>query len=165
MSASEVPDELLRLIRYFEGLRLSAYQDSVGVWTIGYGHTEGVRRGMKITEEEAERYLRQDAAKALNDTMTLCPVLRDAPVGKLIAITDFTYNFGAGRLRASTLRRLINEGEWEKVPAELQKWVWARDKETGEMEQLPGLIKRRKAEVLLWIGESHEQKEAPRAKL
>lgn len=151
MGASErVPEELLRLIRHFEGLRLRAYQDSAGVWTIGYGHTEGVSRGQEITEQEAERLLEADAAQAMTDTLAICPVLRDASPSKLIAIADFTFNLGAGRLRASTLRKRIEDLDWADVPNELRRWVHARDPQTGEMVRLKGLVKRREAEVALW---------------
>ena len=53
----------LKLIKQFEGCRLIAYQCSAGVWTIGYGHTAGVHKGMKITQAQADEYLKQDVAK------------------------------------------------------------------------------------------------------
>ena len=53
----------LALIKQFEGCRLAAYQCSAGVWTIGYGHTAGVHKGMKITQAQAEEYLKHDVAK------------------------------------------------------------------------------------------------------
>ena len=150
MSAPVLPDELLKLIRHFEGLSLVSYQDEAGVWTIGYGHTDGVTRGMQITQQDAERFLRIDAAKALGDTLVLCPTLVLAPAGRLIAIADFTFNLGSGRLRDSTLRRYINAGNLNLVPDELRRWVYVTDPETGEKKQSRGLIKRREAECSLW---------------
>jgi lysozyme len=85
----------LKLIESFEGLRLTAYQDSVGVWTIGYGHTKGVKKGQKITEQQAEAFLQQDLGVA------------EAAVNKLklkltgnqfAALVSFTFNLGAGNL-------------------------------------------------------------------
>ena len=50
-------DKGTELLKHFEGCELSAYQDSVGVWTIGYGHTKGVVPGMTITQGQAEQML------------------------------------------------------------------------------------------------------------
>ena len=52
----------LDLIKKYEGLRLEAYKCPAGVWTIGYGHTKGVIKGMKISKEEAEEFLKQDVS-------------------------------------------------------------------------------------------------------
>ena len=63
--------------------------------------------------------------------------------GRLAAIVDFTFNLGAGRLQTSTLRRCINAGNWDRVPQELRRWV------RGGGRVLPGLVRRREAEVAL----------------
>ena len=151
LGSSEVPRELLELIRFFEGLELEAYQDTGGVWTIGYGHTgPEVRRGMSITEDQAEELLMQDAAEAVRGTILLCPILAEKEAWKLIAISDFTFNLGVGRLRTSTLRQCINTGAFKDVPTQLRRWVLGTDSTTGEKKRLAGLVKRREAECSLW---------------
>jgi lysozyme len=77
----------------------------------------------------------------LPGVLKLCPGI-DAD-GMLVALTDFSYNLGVGQLRASTLRRRVNAGDWDAVPVELRKWV------RGGGVVLPGLVKRREAEVAL----------------
>ena len=62
--------ETIALIKKFEGCRLTSYQDSVGVWTIGYGHTAGVKRGMKISQAQAEKYLTEDLKKYIEKEKT-----------------------------------------------------------------------------------------------
>lgn len=142
--------ELLPIVRLYEGLRLRAYIDPVGVLTIGYGHTKGVKPGQVISLQEAESLLLSDATEALTQTLDLCPALATASAAKQAAIADFTFNLGAGRLRASTLRRRIEAGEYDLVPRELRRWVYGKNPKTGEMQVLTGLVRRREAEVALW---------------
>lgn len=136
-------DFLLPLIRRWEGLRLTAYICPAGIWTIGYGHTKGVQKGDVWTREQAEEALQLDAVEHLEATLALCPILPPGP--KLAAVADYTFNLGAGRLKASTLRSRINAGQWDEVPKELRKWVW------GGGKKLPGLVMRREDEVRLWL--------------
>ena len=72
---------------------------------------------------EAEAYLAQDLQTALNATLRFCPVLATQPEERLAAITDFTFNLGAGRLQVSTLRRRINQRDWIAASQELRRWV------------------------------------------
>jgi lysozyme len=157
-------DILAPLIKESEGLRLKAYKDSVGVWTIGWGHTgPEVKEGLIITQLEAEKLLMADMIEAISWAIELCPVLGDVQhVSQLAAIADFVFNLGAGRLRASTLRRYINEGKFDLVPDELRKWVWATNAKTGQKEKLPGLIKRRDAEIVLWSNSHVENRSTAR---
>jgi lysozyme len=67
------------------------------------------------------------------------------PEGRLAAIVDFTFNLGAGRLQTSTLRRRVNQRDWAAAAKELHRWVY------GGGKVLPGLVKRRMAEVALFI--------------
>lgn len=136
------------LCRHFEGLRLQPYLCPAGVWTVGYGSTRyanglPVRPGdPPIDREAAERLLRLTLARDyLPAVRQLCPGA-DTP-GRLAALVDFTYNLGAGHLRASTLRRKVNAGDWAAVPGELRKWV------RGGGRVLPGLVRRREAETAL----------------
>lgn len=130
------------IAKHFEGLRLKAYLCPAGIWTIGYGSIRGVKPGMEITFEEASRRFQVDWEVARRATSHLCPGLSDR---RLEAITDFTFNLGAGRLAASTLRRRLNLGDWIGAAAELRKWVY------GGGRKLPGLIARREAERALLL--------------
>ncbi len=129
------------VVKHFEGLRLEAYRDPAGIWTIGYGHTRGVKEGMVISYPHAMEFLGMDWAEALGQTLHLCPRVRD---NRLEALTDFVFNLGAGRLAASTLRRLVNRGEWRRAGEEFPKWCW------GGGRKLPGLVLRRSAEQALF---------------
>ena len=146
-SAEEVA---LELIKRFEGCYLRPYLCPAGVPTIGYGATyyEDGRRvtlaDPPITKARAtELLVWMLRARYLLAVRKLCPGI-DTP-NRLAAIIDFTFNLGDGNLRTSTLRRRINAGRWDDVPAELRKW----DKAGGRV--LRGLSLRREAEAaLIW---------------
>lgn len=141
-----VNEKTLKLIEKFEGLRLKAYQDSVGVWTIGYGHTHGVHAGQEISISEAEAFLRQDISDAENAVKRLVKVpLNDDQFGALVS---FTYNIGQGNLAKSTLLKKLNSGDYASVPDEMQKWKKAGGR------TLPGLVLRRKAEGELFMSQA-----------
>jgi lysozyme len=138
----------LDLVVRFEGLHLRPYLDPIGVPTIGLGTTvypDGRRVTLldrPVTRDEAlvlaRWYLR---SRCLPTVLRLCPEL-DTP-GRLAAILDWSFNLGAGRLRASTMRRRINERRWEAVPGELRRWVYAGGR------RFRGLERRREAEAAL----------------
>jgi len=136
-------DQGLALTEQFEGLRLTAYQDSIGVWTIGYGHTgPDVQPGLAITQEQAGALLLQDvagAAAAVNRLVTV-PLTQN----QFDALVDFTFNAGQGNLASSTLLRELNAGNTAGAAAQFLVWVYA-----GGV-QLPGLAKRRQAEAALF---------------
>jgi lysozyme len=137
-------DLACQLARRWEGLRLKAYLCPAGVWTIGYGHTgPEVVQGLVWTQQQAEEALHADMALALAGAARQCPSLSKGPAKHWAVIGDFVFNLGEGRLKASTLRRKINNDEWDAVPGELRKWVW------GGGKKLPGLILRREAEIAL----------------
>ena len=138
----------LALMRRFEGLYLTPYLCPAGVPTIGFGATyyeDGTRVTLfdaAITKERAEALLIWMVRTVyLTQVMRLCPGI-DNP-NRLAAIIDFTFNLGSGALKTSTLRRKINEGAWDYVPAELRKWV------KGGGKVLRGLVIRREAEAVL----------------
>lgn len=139
----------LDLVKIFEGFYAEAYLCPAGVWTIGYGHTRGVRQGMTITEEEAEATLLQDLAEAAEDVERLISVRLTE--NQFAAIVSFTFNVGAGNLQESTLRRKINTGNYDDVPSELNRWVKATDPVSGKKRTLRGLVRRRAAEGDLWL--------------
>ena len=138
------------LARRFEGLYLSPYLCPAGVATIGFGATfyeDGTRVQLDdppITRARAESLLLHMVRTVyLPSVLRLCPALVTATPERLAAIIDFAFNLGAGKLKASTLRRRVNAGQWDQVPAELRKWV------NGGGRRLTGLVRRREAEVAL----------------
>jgi lysozyme len=148
-----VPQAAIDLAKRFEGFhrvpkndpgRAHPYICPAGYWTIGYGHLCDPTHP-PITEAEAEAYLARDLTTAVIATLRCCPVLATVPEGRLVAIVDFTFNLGAGRLRRSTLRRRINQRDWSSAVEELRRWVY------GAGKVLPGLVARREAEVLLLV--------------
>jgi lysozyme len=147
--ARQVTKEGLELVKHYEGLRTQAYRCPAGVWTIGYGHTKGVRAGMEVTEAEAEELLRQDLAASGEQVERLVHVKLTDP--QFSALASFVFNVGAGNLESSTLLRRLNAGDYDAVPSELAKWVKATDPNTGKKVTLPGLVRRRAAEGELWL--------------
>ena len=132
----------LALVRAYEGLRLKAYRDTSGIWTIGYGHTRGVRPGSCISVEQAEQLLEADLAEAEAAVVKLVKVsLTD---NQFSALVSFVFNAGEVAFATSTLLRKLNEGGYGLVPAYLRSWIF----DNGRV--LPGLVKRRAAEATLW---------------
>jgi lysozyme len=146
--AREAVELAAQLCRRFEGLRLRPYLCPAGVPTIGYGNTRYLDgRAVQLTDPAIDAttanvmLLASLRGTYLPAVLQLCPGVDDAR--RLAALLDFTYNLGAGNLRASTLRRKVNVGDWASVPAELRKWV------RGGGRVLPGLVARREAEAAL----------------
>ena len=136
MKSSEL---LISKIIEFEGLRLTAYKCAAGVPTIGIGHTKGVSLDMKITEEQAMQYLREDLQifEAYVNQLDICKTQ-----GQFDALVDFAFNLGTGALGGSTLLKKIKQGAPTKnVQAEFVRW----NKADGKI--LPGLTKRRQWEA------------------
>jgi lysozyme len=136
-----------RLIAGFEGFRSDLYDDAAGHCTIGYGHlvhtgrcdgSEGAEFRRGVTRERALEILGEDAestAAAVNDAVTV-PLDQH----QFDALTSFVFNVGAGAFRESTLLKVLNEGKYDEVPEQLNRWVKAGSR------TLPGLVARRKAE-------------------
>lgn len=149
----------LAKIKQFEALKLKAYQDSVGVWTIGYGHTAmagppPVHSGMVISEKEANDILNRDlAAYEASVEKAVKVKLTD---NQFAALVSFCYNVGPGNFEKSTLVKKLNAGDYDSVPRELAKWNRAGGK------VLKGLTNRRAAEAGLWAkGEFVASRDAP----
>lgn len=136
-------------IANFEGFRDRAYDDGVGVQTIGYGTTGGVRPGDRITPERALVRLLDDADKIQRD---LRACIGDVPLyqHEWDAIVSWSYNVGTGAACKSSLVRKLKAGDYPGACAELLKW----DKAGGK--RLAGLTKRRQAEYRLCMGDSNE---------
>jgi lysozyme len=137
-----VTPELLAHVKASEGLRLTRYADPVGLATIGYGHLLGPDSSLQhVTESEAEALLRLDLQRAREAAVRLSPVLMAEPAPRLDAITDFVFNFGAGKYGGSVLRLCVNRKLWDEAAAQMRLWVHGRI--GGKMVVLPGLMTRR----------------------
>lgn len=146
----QTSDKGIALIKEFEGCKLTAYQDSVGVWTIGYGWTKPVdgkpiRAGMTIKQETAERLLKTGLVSYESDVSRLVKV--DLTQGQFDALVSFTYNLGARSLSTSTLLRKLNAGDYAGAADEFLRW----NKAGGKV--LNGLTRRREAERDLFLGQ------------
>ena len=130
------------LIKHFEGCELEAYKCPAGVWTIGYGHIKGVSEGMTITQEEAEQMLKDEMAEYEGYVNKLVTV--ELNQNQFDAMVSWVYNLGGGNLKASTLLKVLNEGDYAGVPAQMMRW----NKAGGKV--LEGLTRRRQAEADLF---------------
>ena len=149
--------ELFEKIKEFEGCRLEAYQDAAGVWTIGYGHTHGVKKDDVATEYYAEEMLKKDIEAAERQVLKLGVCKYQA---QLDALTDFVFNLGIGKLMASTLLAVIKAKlPRDVVVREFRKWIYA-----GGVKQ-PGLVKRRRWESLRYFEPSDTVEETRQAQL
>jgi len=140
----------LELIRRFEGLYLKPYLCPAGLPTIGYGATyyqDGTQVTLAdspITRMMAEALLLWHVKTVyLPAVLKLCPTIVHETPGRVAALIDWTFNLGAGQLKASTLRKRVNAGDWADVPTQIKKW----DKAGGRV--LRGLTIRRAAEAAL----------------
>ncbi|MBJ9570638.1 lysozyme [Citrobacter braakii] len=144
----QISDKGITLIKEFEGCKLTAYQDSVGIWTIGYGWTQPVdgkpiRAGMTIKQATAERLLKTGLVSYESDVSRLLKV--GLTQGQFDALVSFTYNLGARSLSTSTLLRKLNVGDYAGAADEFLRW----NKAGGKV--LNGLTRRREAERALFL--------------
>ena len=133
----------IALIIEFEGLRLKAYQCPGGVWTIGYGHTAGVKPGMVITEAQAEEYLKANLIAFERYLNGLGLALNQ---NQFDALISFIYNVGTGNFTNSTLLRKVRANPQDNsIMDEFLRWVYSKGR------VLPGLQRRRLAEMKLYF--------------
>lgn len=130
------------MIKGFESLRLYAYLCPAGKWTIGYGHTASALPGQSITPEEAEALFAYDLAPVEKAVSALVTVPLTAT--QFGALVSFAFNVGIAAFSRSTLLARLNRGHYSAVPGELRRWAHANGK------KLPGLVRRREAEIRLW---------------
>ena len=145
----KISQEGLSLIKKFEGLRLKAYKCSANVLTIGYGHTGEVKETDKITLEEADSLLEKDIAKF--EEYVSDNVIVKLNQSQFDALVAWTFNLGPGNLRESTMLKKLNSEDYASVPSEMKRWNKAGGK------TLDGLIRRRKAESLLFESKEWHQ--------
>lgn len=134
----------IALICEYEGFSATVYRDAAGLPTIGYGHL--IRAGecfsQRLSEVAARALLRQDVAVAERAVAKF--ITAPLTQNQCDALVSFTFNLGGGVLQRSTLRRVLNRGEYDAVPREMMRYVWAGGR------KLPGLIRRRAAEAELF---------------
>lgn len=140
----QISQEGLSLIKKFEGCKLESYKCAAGVWTIGYGSTKGIKEGMTITQEQADELLLKDVSVFEDNVINA--VTMPLTQYQFDALVSWTFNLGGANLKASTMLKKLNAGEYEEVPSQIKRW----NKAGGKV--LQGLIRRREAESLLFEG-------------
>ena len=131
----------LKLTEDSEGCRLRSYRDTGGVWTIGYGHTNGVRPNQVISQETAEALLKLDL-KLAKDTVNKYAM--PCTQNQFDALCDFVFNVGPSQFLESTLLKLHKAGEYDKAAEEFPKWKF----DNGRV--IKGLVVRRQKEKDLY---------------
>lgn len=144
----QINDVGLKLLTSFEGCDLTAYDDGVGVWTIGYGHTSGVASGMKISQGDAEKFLQGDLETFESYVEDLVEVELNSD--QFSALVCFCYNVGPEGFGGSTLLKLLNGGDFEGATHQFPRW------NKGGGKPMLGLTRRRLAEQALFRGQSWE---------
>ena len=148
-----ISNEGLELIKHFEGCPVNGAGDPVaylcpaGVWTIGYGHIKNVREHDRWTMSHAEYILREeleDEYEGYINNLVKVP-LEQCMFDALVA---WVFNLGSGNFQESLLLKVLNEGKYEEVPAQIKRW----NKAGGQV--LAGLVKRREAEALMFSGKN-----------
>ena len=122
----------------FEGCKLMSYQDSGGIWTIGYGHIAGVMPGMNCTQEQADLWLKDDTQSSVDTVNRLVDIQLNQE--EFDALVDFVFNLGAGSFASSSMLKYITSNKLDLAALEFQKW----DHCGGKVVQ--GLLNRRIAE-------------------
>ena len=164
--AAQQPDPIYlapaqKIIRAFEGCKLSAYKCPAGIWTIGWGATivngAAVREGDTISQSVADELLRAEILRIAAQLHKIIPVSAKWGGNQQAAVLSWIYNVGLGAVKDSTLRKRINAGEGGPVviPQELPKW----DKANGR--PLAGLTRRRAAEIELFVGKQSAPRFTP----
>ncbi len=151
-----IPDVAVTFVADWEKLRLKAYRDAVGVWTIGYGHTgPEVKAGLTITPETAQAWLREDLGVAAGRlAQRIGAIVDELTENQYAALLSFVFNLGCDP--AWTIWKVLKARAFDQVPVQMMRFVYAGKK------KLQGLVNRRAAEVALWsTGEPGSADEAP----
>lgn len=142
-SQMRLSQEGREFIKSWEDLRLKVYDDGAGYRTVGYGHRTKDVIGHGITRTEAEQYLTEDIRTAEGAVRLFIKVPLSQP--EFDALVSFTFNLGGGNLGNSTLRRVLNELDYEEAAFQLLRWTKAGGKE------MKGLVRRRAAEKRMFL--------------
>jgi lysozyme len=135
----------MEVVKKWEGLRLKAYKCPAGVWTIGYGHTEGVKPSDVWTKEQAEEALARELEKRRTALLRLCPELRDEPENRIAACVSLAYNIGNAAFARSSVYRYIVAERYDDAANAFRLW----NKVDGKI--LKGLVDRREDERRLFL--------------
>lgn len=143
-----INDAGLALIKRFEGCRLQAYQDVAGIWTIGYGHIDGVIGGTTITQDQADQFL-EDDLYATENTVDAVTARATTTDDQFAAMVSLCYNIGPGGFKLSTVLRQHLAGNITEAADAFLLW----DKATidGKLQVVQGLLNRRQAERELYL--------------
>lgn len=136
-----ISNEGIKLIKSFEGCKLQAYKDPVGVWTIGYGHIKNVYEGMLITMHEADSMFIEEIKEYEGYINKIQVVLKQY---EFDALVSWVYNLGPANLISSTLLKRLKSGDFWDIPYQIRRW----NKAGGIV--LLGLTRRRKAEAFMF---------------
>ena len=139
----KISEKGLQLIKEFEGYEGKAYLCPAGVWTIGYGHTQGVEENDMCSVEEASEFLKKDVEKAERAVNEL--VKHELNQNQFDALVSFVFNLVRDRFRQSSLLKFLNSAHFPLAGGQFDRWVYA----DGKVMQ--GLVKRRAAEKKLFL--------------
>jgi len=137
-----ISQEGISLIKKFEGCELEAYQCAAGVWTIGYGSTKDVKEGDTLTQKEADNLLLHEMQEYEGYIKELVKI--PLKQNQFDALVSWVFNLGPANLKASTMLKFLNAGDYHLIPSQIKRW----NKANGKV--LEGLIRRREAEALMF---------------
>lgn len=140
---NQLTEEGLVMIKVFEGLRLKAYQDEGGIWTIGYGHIDGVKKGQQCSIEQAEKWLMHDI-RIKAETPIKNFIVKPLNNNQYSALVSLVFNCGNAPLKG-TLGTYLLAGNYPEVAEQFLRWKYVNKKESK------GLLRRRKAERALFL--------------
>ena len=136
-------NECIDAIKGFEACSLQAYKCPAGVWTIGYGHTQGVKDGQTITQAQADTLLKGDIlpVETYLNSMSI-----DFTQGQFDALVDFCFNLGIAKFKSSTLyNKVVLKSSDSDIIVQFNRWTY------GGGKKLNGLVKRRTWEAAQWV--------------
>ena len=131
------------LIESFEGLRTESYQDTGGIWTLGYGHVQGACEGNTCTPEQADAWLAEDLA--MTEAGVNAAVAEPINQNQFDSLISLAFNIGLGAFRSSTLLKLLNSGNPALAAQQFVRW----DQVNGKPSD--GILRRRQAEAALFL--------------
>ena len=149
----------LKWLKSFENCSLKAYKDVAGVWTIGYGHTEGVISGMQISPADADRLFAQDVKNIAERYVNALPEKISLNQNQYDALCFLAFNCPQAIAAGTTIRNALMEGDYEKAAQGFLLWVKVRDKKSGKLVFCQGLYNRRKRESAYFQGRYDQVKE------